>query len=641
MERTLTPPDINSATSLDVINADSVDDLTIGQIALVKAFFGQKLSERLAAPESTEEFATFHNAAGDDWSGHRAASEQSSEAKPAPIPPENIEDTFQAVALLVMQHERSAEADMANIARKLDIVLKNPSAYLGVPEGIQAFKSAKDFFQQTMQMSGRKADKVIARAKYITYGQSMNPAVSCIPPKLPQMAASFAQGLIPSENLDRFIYMDEDLTKYAVDSGRTPEFKDEIVRSVEPMLVEAAESSTPEAITKGKQRLVEMIAHHIDPDGPPPSEVLRKKPDNALRIKSHRDGSTTASMHMEPAWGAFLKEFLDTNLNYKGDIPLLPDNIDNLYKAAANAHAAHDGNSNSNDATPDGEQPPAEPRDETPEPALPSDIVAEDAEGNTYTAQEINTMDKLSRAERAGAILLGALYSVMSMPPHEANAKTAHGSPAKLVIVQDIQTAYETLGLPALPEAVRRPRGPDGFIPPVIRRPNPDKPNAPNAIEHTDWDSGYTGHVNPMPWTPYQSEAINVGPIHPKNAEAALCDAELVGQIWNGQDIVLNEFRSKRMFTTAQRKAIFARDKGCMAPGCTIPATYCQCHHCKEWSNDGLTNEHNSLTICSRHHTDVHNGKWRIRKINGLTYFQPAAWIDPYQPLLRNLYWNA
>lgn len=633
MAQTLVPPDISSAVFLDAINGDEVDDMSLGEMALAKAFFGQKFSERLASPHSVDELATFDKASGDDWSGHSSASKRErneSEGGPAPVPPDNIEDTIQTIALMILQHERSTEADMANLARKLEVAQKDPSAYLGTPEGAQAFKTPKDFFRQTLKMSSGKADKILTRSQYVTHGPDMSPTVAGAPPKLPKMAAAFAQGTVSTENLDRIIYMDQDLTKYAIDSGHTPEYKDEIVRSVEPMLVEAAESSTPEEITKSKQRLVEMIAHHIDADGPPPSEVLRKKPDNALRIRSHQDGSTTASMHMDPAWGAFLKEFLNTNLNFKGDTPLLPDKIDNLYKAAADARAQQE----------ERENPETEAADEQ-QPTEPDEIIAEDAEGNTYTSEEINTMDRLSRAERAGAILLGALYSVMSMSPKDATAKSAHGSPAKLVIVQDIQTAYSTLGLPALPEAVRRPDGPGGILSTVIKRPNPNNPNAQLFSEHTGSDDVYPGHVNPVPWTPYQSEAVNVGPIHPKNAAPALCDAELTGQIWNGQDIVLHEYRSKRMFTKAQRKAIFARDKGCQAPGCTIQATYCQCHHCKEWCNAGQTNEHNGLTVCSRHHSDIHDGKWRIRKINGVTYFQPAAWVDPYQPLLRNLYWNA
>src|SRR5699024_12278863 len=76
-------------------------------------------------------------------------------------------------------------------------------------------------------------------------------------------------------------------------------------------------------------------------------------------------------------------------------------------------------------------------------------FVAEDAERNTYTTLQPDWIDVLTRAQRAGAVVLGALWAVMSMDPDEAAAKRAHGSPAKLVIVQDIQTAYVKLGLHA------------------------------------------------------------------------------------------------------------------------------------------------------------------------------------------------
>ena len=118
------------------------------------------------------------------------------------------------------------------------------------------------------------------------------------------------------------------------------------------------------------------------------------------------------------------------------------------------------------------------------------------------------------------------------------------------------------------------------------------------------------------------------------------CDSELVGQIWDGPDTVLQQKRAFRLYTAVQRRAILARDKGCQAPGCTTPAVYCDIHHVKEWAAGGKTDETNAITLCPHHHGAVHNGKWTIRRHQGLTFFQPAPWLDPSQPLLRNLYWN-
>src|SRR5690606_23466266 len=36
---------------------------------------------------------------------------------------------------------------------------------------------------------------------------------------------------------------------------------------------------------------------------------------------------------------------------------------------------------------------------------------------------------------------------------------------------------------------------------------------------------------------------------------------------------------TQRCFTAAQRRAIIARDGGCIIPGCTIPASWCEIHH--------------------------------------------------------------
>jgi len=42
----------------------------------------------------------------------------------------------------------------------------------------------------------------------------------------------------------------------------------------------------------------------------------------------------------------------------------------------------------------------------------------------------------------------------------------------------------------------------------------------------------------------------------------------------------------------------------------------------------------------AHHHAAVHNNKWTIHKHQGVTFFQPAPWLDPTQPLLRNIYWS-
>src|SRR5699024_4578459 len=124
-----------------------------------------------------------------------------------------------------------------------------------------------------------------------------------------------------------------------------------------------------EELGKAKQAWIELLAYHIDPDGPPPVLTSPKQPDNALRLRNHADGSATASMHMDPMWAAFVKEFLNTNLNYRGNTPLLPENIQNLYAATAAANAAQQAQNapaansdpDTHDSAADDDTAPAEP----------------------------------------------------------------------------------------------------------------------------------------------------------------------------------------------------------------------------------------------------------------------------------------
>src|SRR5699024_8897748 len=239
-----------------------------------------------------------------------------------PVAPENHVDTFPALMAIMAKQERTQEASMTNLVRKLDVGIKSQSAYLGVPEGMRGFREAKEVLRQTMRMYGRKANRIQARAKYVTHTDDVDRRRADTSPKLLCLASLYAGGNVPRENIDRIIQMDEDLTQYSTAVGQTSDYKDQVLQAFEPTLVEAAESVTPEEISQAKQRWLERITHHIDADGPPLSETLKKQPDNALQLRTHKDGSATASMHMDPVWTAVVKEFLNTNLNYKGNKPL-------------------------------------------------------------------------------------------------------------------------------------------------------------------------------------------------------------------------------------------------------------------------------------------------------------------------------
>jgi len=72
--------------------------------------------------------------------------------------------------------------------------------------------------------------------------------------------------------------------------------------------------------------------------------------------------------------------------------------------------------------------------------------------------------------------------------------------------------------------------------------------------------------------------------------------------------------RKSRIVPTAMQRALRARDGNC----CTFPGCHNQRflhnHHVKHWSNNGETNLENLMLLCTRHHTLVHEGGFRIEK---------------------------
>ncbi|WP_188437063.1 HNH endonuclease signature motif containing protein [Microbacterium murale] len=88
---------------------------------------------------------------------------------------------------------------------------------------------------------------------------------------------------------------------------------------------------------------------------------------------------------------------------------------------------------------------------------------------------------------------------------------------------------------------------------------------------------------------------------------------------------------SGRIFNALQRRAITARDGGCVIPGCTIPATWCEVHHVHEHAQGGPTHTDNGVLLCWFHHRTLHLTEWVIRMNHGVPEVRGPAWWDPHQ----------
>ncbi len=91
--------------------------------------------------------------------------------------------------------------------------------------------------------------------------------------------------------------------------------------------------------------------------------------------------------------------------------------------------------------------------------------------------------------------------------------------------------------------------------------------------------------------------------------------AALAALMFDGPRIPLAVGRTARRATPAQRRALAARDGGCIIPGCQIPAENCQAHHVDDWATGGASDIENLALLCWAHHRQVDLGLWTIEPI--------------------------
>ena len=68
-------------------------------------------------------------------------------------------------------------------------------------------------------------------------------------------------------------------------------------------------------------------------------------------------------------------------------------------------------------------------------------------------------------------------------------------------------------------------------------------------------------------------------------------------------------------------------DKGCVYPGCDVPATRCEVMHLHDWVKGGPTNIDNLALGCDYHHHRF--GEWTLERRNGRVWCIPPMWVDP------------
>jgi len=106
------------------------------------------------------------------------------------------------------------------------------------------------------------------------------------------------------------------------------------------------------------------------------------------------------------------------------------------------------------------------------------------------------------------------------------------------------------------------------------------------------------------------------GPSLPvETARRLACDASVVTIMADEEGEPLDVGRKTRSIPPALRRAMEARDRGCVFPGCTR-TRYVDGHHIQHWADGGDTKLANLVTLCRFHHRAVHEGGVRVERLD-------------------------
>ena len=91
--------------------------------------------------------------------------------------------------------------------------------------------------------------------------------------------------------------------------------------------------------------------------------------------------------------------------------------------------------------------------------------------------------------------------------------------------------------------------------------------------------------------------------------------------------------RAKRFATPGQRIVLYALDRGCTRPGCTVPGYWSQVHHVDGWAAADGPTDINKLTLaCGPDNRLIEEGRWTTRKRkDGRTEWIPPPHLDTGQ----------
>jgi hypothetical protein len=103
------------------------------------------------------------------------------------------------------------------------------------------------------------------------------------------------------------------------------------------------------------------------------------------------------------------------------------------------------------------------------------------------------------------------------------------------------------------------------------------------------------------------------GTVPAETVQRYACDSAISRITGQGElDHELNH--ASRTLPASTRRALEARDRHCVFPGCARPLTWCDGHHIVWWTRGGATALPNLAMLCRPHHRMVHEEGWSLER---------------------------
>ncbi|TFB46991.1 HNH endonuclease signature motif containing protein [Cryobacterium tagatosivorans] len=118
-------------------------------------------------------------------------------------------------------------------------------------------------------------------------------------------------------------------------------------------------------------------------------------------------------------------------------------------------------------------------------------------------------------------------------------------------------------------------------------------------------------------------------PLSMRAVRQKVCTGGIQPVVFGDENAICSLGVPDRCFNREQRRAISARDGGCIIPGCQIPASWSEIHHVIPDAWGGDTHTDNGVLLCWFHHRTIETSGWKIRMLRGVPQIKAPPWLDP------------